>query len=66
MNSNGPTFNELRPAFHQSLVRAHIVHSCVNCMDFNHQNETCELANARPPANVVVFGCPKWTPDIPF
>ncbi len=66
MNSNAPTFNELRTAFHQSLVHAHIVHSCVNCMDFNHQDETCELAKVRPPANVVVFGCPKWTPDIPF
>lgn len=66
MNSNAPTFHELRPAFHQALVRAHIVHSCVNCMEFNHEAELCDLAKAKPPTNIVVFGCPKWTPDIPF
>ena len=66
MNSNAPTFNELRPAFHQSLVRAHIVHSCLNCIEFTPATETCDLANARPPAQIVVFVCPKWSPDIPF
>lgn len=66
MNSDGSTFNELRPAFHQALVESCIVRSCLNCMDFNHQAEICDLAKVRPPAKVVVFGCPKWTLDPPF
>lgn len=47
----------------------HIYRSCINCINFReHQNEICGLANQRPPAKVIVFGCQMWEDkdEIPF
>ncbi len=42
--------------------------SCINCKNFNHGKETCDLANQRPPAKIIVFGCVQYedNQDIPF
>lgn len=44
----------------------HIYQSCVNCQNFNEPAEICKLANQRPPARVIVFGCNMWDGGIPF
>lgn len=45
-----------------------IYRSCLTCEYFNEKAELCKLANQRPPARVIVFGCPKWVDvkEIPF
>jgi len=40
--------------------------SCIYCTNFDEENELCRLANQRPPARVVVQGCPKFDLEIPF
>lgn len=44
--------------------------TCVNCMNFDPPTEHCLKATPRqrPPANVIVKGCPAWEDDgtIPF
>lgn len=46
----------------------HIYQCCLNCINFREQTELCGLANARPPARVICFGCPQWEnkEGIPF
>ncbi len=39
--------------------------TCLSCEHFNEKNELCSLAGARPPARVIVFGCPSFE-FIPF
>lgn len=34
--------------------------TCVVCKNWNAANETCILANARPPATVIAFGCERF------
>ncbi len=44
-----------------------IYQNCLNCENFDHATEFCKLANQRPPAKIIVYGCPKWEYDaIPF
>lgn len=40
--------------------------SCITCDRFDETDESCELADQRPPARVIAFGCGQWTPVIPF
>lgn len=43
--------------------------SCINCLQFDHASETCLLTlpkPQRPPAKIIVQGCPAWEADIPF
>lgn len=42
-----------------------IVPTCVNCLRWDEQSETCTLWLARPPARVIAFGCEKFD-DMPF
>jgi hypothetical protein len=44
------------------------VTTCVNCDHFDEPSEQCRLANARPPARVIAFGCSSYisAKDIPF
>lgn len=46
----------------------HIYRSCINCINFNQRQELCWLVKQKPPAKVIVFGCPKWEDkdQIPF
>jgi len=41
--------------------------SCINCLNFTKQ-ELCKLVNERPPAQVIVFGCPQYfdIQEIPY
>lgn len=45
-----------------------IYQSCINCDNFNEPLELCKLANQRPPARVICFGCKSWSDKdmIPF
>lgn len=43
-----------------------LIVNCGNCDHCNHVESTCMLYNAKPPIDVIVKGCERWTPDIPF
>jgi hypothetical protein len=42
--------------------------SCISCNNFQQSKEICMLANARPPAKIIAFGCERYSDidDIPF
>lgn len=42
--------------------------NCLNCLNFREKEEICILANQRPPAKVIVYGCPMYEDkeDVPF
>ena len=52
--------------FYARMIRAGVFPSCINCEYFNHINETCDKVNQRPPAHIIVSGCPEWQQEIPF
>lgn len=60
----------LRNIIASGIEREHnyLYQSCINCENFDEKNELCKLAKQRPPARVIVFGCPKWEDkdEIPF
>lgn len=51
--------------FRELIDRQQVV-TCINCIQWNDHDEKCTLAKIRPPARVIVFGCPAWEEDIPF
>lgn len=59
--------SETSDLLHRELVNQFIVKSCLTCLSFA-KDETCLFypGNPRPPASVIVFGCPSWELDIPF
>jgi hypothetical protein len=53
----------------ETVAKRNLIYtSCVNCLNFRERDEICILANMRPPARVIVFGCPQWEDidQIPF
>lgn len=40
--------------------------TCVNCTHWQSKPELCTKYAQRPPATVIVAGCPAWYPLIPF
>lgn len=48
------------------LIDREIWPTCINCDNFNEEEEKCKLYDQRPPARVIVKGCPQWIPIIPF
>ena len=40
--------------------------TCITCANFQPQMEICALANARPPATVIAFGCNAHEDKVPF
>jgi len=41
--------------------------NCYVCFNFDGQAEVCRLANVRPPARTIAYGCPAFELDsIPF
>lgn len=40
--------------------------TCMSCEHFVEATEICRLAQQRPPARVIAYGCPEYLPDIPF
>lgn len=47
-------------------ITSNILPTCANCGHYDHKQEICKLASSRPPARVIVKGCPSWEDDIPF
>ena len=60
------TWVEVRPVLHKQLILQQVVHSCLNCEEFDEEKDQCIIVNLTPPAKILVYGCPKWTPSIPF
>lgn len=62
--------------FHQKLIKHGVVPTCINCEHWGMnqgavtgkppKEEVCRLYSMRPPAEVIVFGCPSWEWDLPF
>jgi hypothetical protein len=45
-----------------------VTKTCLNCAHFSPKNELCMFngTNQRPPAKVIVSGCPSHEDEIPF
>lgn len=56
---------EQAQALHRFLIRQGAVSTCMNCCNYRPDG-TCKLAQAVPPAEVLVFGCPSWDNTLPF
>lgn len=50
---------------HRFMVEKGVLSTCLTCRNWHKEDETCGSAGARPPAEVIVFGCNQWD-DIPF
>lgn len=55
---------DLTKAMRRELATA--TKTCLNCLHFDEPSEKCKLCNLRPPARVIVSGCPKHEDEIPF
>lgn len=56
---------------HRRLIDSQEFHSCLNCANWaprgdSRASEVCLLYKATPPAEVILFSCASWEPDIPF
>jgi len=60
--------SELEAALRQLLDQASIARTCLDCEHFTEGPDTCGLVHppARPPARIIVLGCPKYVAAIPF
>lgn len=58
--------NEEAVKFHKELVENCVLRSCLNCEYWLSSAGTCIPANARPPVDVIVFGCDNWARNLPF
>lgn len=38
--------------------------SCINCINFNQNQEICNKYKQRPPAKIIAKACPEWSYDI--
>ena len=56
----------VRSAWQNEARAQGLLVSCLNCEQFDQKAEVCRLANVRPPAAVLIVGCPSWSEDIPF
>lgn len=66
MNDRYNQLRQERVPVLENLISDLVFRSCLNCENFDSQNEVCALAKARPPAKVIVYGCQKWEACIPF
>jgi multimeric flavodoxin WrbA len=48
------------------FLRERKFHTCVSCSNFEAATEVCRLAGQRPPAEVIVLGCPSYVSAPPF
>ena len=54
-------------SFQEKLLEHDMLHSCVNCENFNFKTDTCDKFKMKPPTDIIVFSCgPDWTGGIPF
>lgn len=52
--------------FQKDVVKMGTWQCCLSCDYWQHKDEFCEKFKARPPADVIVTGCPEFMDDIPF
>lgn len=64
---------ELKHFFNDMVDQVYSNTPCTTCFDWEPVIEQCTVAKMRPPAPVIVSGCPKWRSllidfpdDIPF
>lgn len=55
----------LTTEIHRYLVDNRSCASCLTCYHFDAKTEVCAPAGSRPPAEVIVYGCPQWD-GVPF
>lgn len=67
-NSTKPsvTNSPARQHLQQEAVRTFTWTTCLNCEHWQSTGEVCQRYQTRPPAHVIVHGCPEWCYDIPF
>lgn len=51
---------------HRKKATHLLLRTCVTCEMFDLQSETCRQFNARPPANIIAYGCDEYIEEIPF
>lgn len=52
--------------FQKDVVKMGTWQCCLSCDFWNLVPETCSKFKARPPAEVIVVGCPEFMDNIPF
>lgn len=58
--------DKVHTALHEQLLTHGILHSCVNCEEWNEERSVCDKFATLPPPDVIVYGCPEWNIEIPF
>lgn len=56
----------LTQAILKAMEQEGVGRSCLGCNHFKEETEVCKLAGKRPPARVIVTGCPSWEELLPF
>lgn len=59
---------DLQSALEKVAAETGLLRTCVTCDNFLEGQELCRLANARPPARVIAYGCNSYYSknEIPF
>lgn len=57
-------FNENVSNYQREVIHSLMWNSCINCGNFNKQNELCNKFSARPPAEIIVVGCDEYIIDV--
>lgn len=58
--------SELTKRLYEAVQSSHDYPTCLHCSLFDKDKEFCKLAQARPPAAVIAFGCEGFAPAPPF
>lgn len=59
--------DNLRNRLENLIIELATDRSCLQCEHFDEPNERCAAAGGqRPPARVIVLGCPSWSGRPPF
>lgn len=59
---------ELNSAINGIMIRLDPFRSCLTCINFDEPSEICKLYKQRPPARIIVNGCPSFDDisEVPF
>jgi hypothetical protein len=59
---------ELQTTLTKNITNSHIFQNCLNCMNWNHDEDLCGKYAAKPPTEIIVNSCPDYQDDgeIPF
>ena len=56
---------DLARGFTDMMLEAGLFKSCLNCWQWKEKEEICGKYSRRPPAKIIVSGCPEHE-DLPF